>query len=191
VTRSTLVGFLGPAGSFTHEAAQVAAGQLGWREVRLASFPSSRAAVEAVASGDVDFAVVPVGTSLNGPIEEVAEAISTSGLDQIAVLRRTCHHTLLGLPASALADISAVFSHPEALADCRIYLERLVPGATLVPFSSTAAAAQHVALHGRPDWAAIAAAAAARHYGLTMLADSLEDDPNNETTWAVLGRRPG
>jgi prephenate dehydratase len=189
VSASTRVGFLGPAGSFTHETARVAADQLGWREIRLVSFPSGPAAVEAVARGEVDFAVVPVATSLNGPIEETAEPISACAVDQVALLRRTCHYALLGLPAATIAGIGVVFSHPEALADCRISLERLTPGATLAPFSSTAAAARHVALQGRPDWAAVAPASAARHYGLIVLAGFLEDDPSNETTWAVLGRR--
>jgi prephenate dehydratase len=185
------VGFLGPEGTFTHETAELAAARLGWAEPIYVPYPTGLAAVQAVARGEVDDAVVAVATSLGGDRTVEARAIEDLGLAVLTAIQRVCHYHLLGLPGAALADVTLVRSNPKALADCRRRLAALVPGATLEHTASTAAAAQSVAAAGRPELAAVGTAAAARRYGLVPLAENIEDNPDNWTRWLVVTRSAG
>lgn len=185
------VGFLGPEGTFTHETAELAAAQLGWAEPIYLPYPSGLAALEAVARGEVDHAVVAVATSLGGDRMAEAQAIEHLGLTVLTAIQRVCHYHLLGLPGATLADIIVVRSNPKALADCRTRLAALLPRAALEHTASTAAAVQSVAAAGRPELAAVGTAAAGRRYGLMTLAENIEDDPDNWTRWLVVTRSAG
>lgn len=182
------VGFLGPEGTFTHETAELAAARLGWQAVDYVPYPTSVAAIEAVARGEVDVAVVADATSLSGPITEVNTAIEVSGLHRIDHIQRVCHYHLLALPGADLHRLTAVIAHAKATGDCRRTLQQLVPGLPFINTSSTGAGVKRVAEEGRLDQAAIGTAAAGRLYGLVPLAENIEDDPDNWTRWVVLGR---
>jgi prephenate dehydratase len=186
--RGVRIGFLGPEGTFTHETAESAAAALGWPEPHYVPYPSGLAAVQALARGEVDHAVVAVATKLGGERTEEARAIAELGLKVLTAIQRVCHYHLLGLPGAALGGVRVVRSNPKALADCRARLAALVPGAALEHTASTAAAVQSVATAGRPEVAAVGTAAAARRYGLLPLAENIEDDPDNWTRWLVLTR---
>lgn len=184
------MGFLGPEGTFTHETAELAAMRLGWMEPVYVPYPSGLAAMQALAGGEVDHAVVAVATSLGGERTDEARAIAELGLKVLIAIQRVCHSHLLGLPNASLPRVRVVRSNPKALSDCRARLAALVPGAALEQSASTATAAQSVAVEGRPELAAVGTAAAVRRYGLVPLAESIEDAPDHWTRWLVLMRTP-
>ncbi len=185
------IGFLGPEGTFTHETAELAAAQLGWVEPVYVPYPSGVEAVQAVARGEVDRAVVAVATSLGGDRMAEAQAIADRGLTVLTTIQRVCHYHLLGLPGASLTGVRVVRSNPKALADCQKRLAALLPDAVFEHAASTAAAVRSVAEERRPHLAAVGTAAAGRRYGLTPLVENLEDDPDNWTRWAVVARSAG
>ena len=182
------IGFLAPEGTFTHETAEMAAEKLGWQDVTFVPYPTTVAAVEAAARGEVEYAVVADATSANGPLPDVNKAIEVGGVRRIDHIQRVCHYHLLGLPGGTLDDLARVFAHAKARADCQARLDQLAAAVTYIAPPSTAAGVRQVAEEGRRDQAAVGTAAAARRYGLVPLAENIEDDPQNWTRWAIVTR---
>jgi chorismate mutase/prephenate dehydratase len=98
-------------------------------------------------------------------------------------------HALLGRAGLGPSAIERVYSHPQALAQCRMWLAKNVPGAQLVQTTSTAAAAREAL--GDERGAAIASTLAAELYGLEVLREGLHDRPENATRFFVLGKSDG
>ena len=169
----------------------MAAEKLGWTDVTFVPYPTSVAAVEAAANGEVAFAVVADATSLSGPMPDVNKAIETTGVNRVDHIQRVCHYHLLALPGAATAGLTGIYSHAKATGDCRAHLERIAPGVPHLDTTSTGAGIRRVAEEGRIDQAAVGTAAAGRRYGLVPLAENIEDDPNNWTRWVVVARRTG
>ena len=95
---------------------------------------------------------------------------------------------LLGVNGATIDGVREALSHEMALKQCRRFLAKH-PLITPVEAHDTAGAARMVAIRRDPTVAAIAAPWAAKHYGLTILAEGLEDRPDNATTFVLLGRR--
>ena len=192
------LGYLGPEGSFTHEAclrwARRASGGAGpdAGEPQLVSFPTLDRLFAAPSGRLVDEIVCPLENSLEGPVLHALDLwLNTSALFQVGEVVLPVEHHLLARPELSLDGIRVVLSHPHALAQCRRTLRSLLPAAELRPVASTAEAARLVA-SGREPWAAVAGQAAARRYGLVSLYPGLQDGPANATRFGILGwRLPG
>ncbi len=137
----------------------------------LASFS---AVVQATVAGDVHFGVLPIESSLSGPVAETHDLLHSFPLSiaQETVLR--IRHCLLGVENVPLERIRIVRSHPAALDQCRRLLAAM-PGATAIAAGTTAEAAAEVAKHGDPTEAAIAGERAAGLYGLEVIAGDVGD----------------
>ncbi len=94
-------------------------------------------------------------------------------------------HNLIGLPASSLEGIRRVYSHPQALSQCALYLERF-PAWEKIPFYDTAGAVAFIAREGRPEAAAIASLEAARAYGMKVLKEGIETNSQNYTRFVII-----
>jgi prephenate dehydratase len=173
------VGYQGEPGAYSEEAA-------------LALFPSARCygtrtfaqTFEALGAGAVDAAVLPVENSLAGIVQEVNDLLwLLPGLRVRGEHVQPVVHCLLGHPGE---PIRAAMSHPQALAQCRTWLE--THGIVAVPVHDTAGAARQLAESPEPGLAAIASAAAARRYGLRVLAEGIQDDSSNRTRFLVVDR---
>jgi len=147
--------------------------------------PSFSAVAQAATAGEVAFGVLPIESSLSGPVAETHDLLYDSPL---AISRETIlpiHHCLVGLAPIALDEVRIVRSHPAALDQCRLLLASL-PGATAIAEGTTADAAAHVAQAGDPTQVAIASERAARLYGLTVIADNIGDHPEAFTRFVAV-----
>ncbi|GIV62025.1 MAG: prephenate dehydratase [Rhodothermaceae bacterium] len=177
------VAFQGEIGAFSEEAACVLFP--GAEVVPCPAFEDVFAAVEA---GRVARGVVPIENSLFGSVHVNYDLLRAHDVRIVAELNLRVRHNLMALPGVRPADIREVFSHPQALGQCRDYLRTHLPHAEAVPVYDTAGAAKRVAAEGRRDAAAIASRQAAAEYGLALLAEGIESNHQNYTRFLALAR---
>ncbi len=174
------VGFLGPEGSFSHEAVA----SLGAAEP--VAYPTIEDLLAAVAAGEAHEALVPLENALEGTVSATIDGLV---FDHELVIRREVvlpiHLHLLARPGVALADLTLVRSYVHALAQVRTFLHR--HGLASEATASTSQAAREVATTDEP-WAAVGSALAAELFGLEVLARDVEDHPDNATRFVLVGR---
>lgn len=174
------VAYLGPEGTFSHQAARGAfgdfAGYLPLREVRDVFF--------AVEAGEADVGVVPLENSAEGGVGATHDMLEETPLSIVGERVLRVHQNLLA--RGEITDIRLVLSHPQAMGQCRNWLANHLPGVPLREVASTALAAERAAREA--GVAAVASRAAAEVYGLPVAAAAIEDRPENTTRFAVLGR---
>jgi prephenate dehydratase len=146
----------------------------------LVPLPSFTAVVEAASAGDVSFGVLPIESSLTGPVAETHDLLYDSPLSITAETILPIRHCLVGPAEVAIEEIRVVRSHPAALDQCRRLLAAM-PWATAIAAATTADAAHQVAEHGDPAEVAIASERAAHAYGLTVIAGDVGDHPEAYT----------
>ncbi len=175
------VAFLGPEGTFTHQAVQSQFG-LGIQAV-----PCGRVAsvFQAVERGQADYGVVPIENATEGAVDSSLDAFFESSLTISAEIILPVSHALLARTPVDLGTLQRVHSHPQALAQCRRWLEENLPGASLQEAPSTAEAARRA--WADPGGAAIASALTARLFDLMVLRQDLQDLRGNATRFLVLG----
>lgn len=174
------VSYLGPAGTYSEEAARKRFGV----PAELVPYTTIDEVVKAAESGDVDVAVVPIENSTEGPVNRTHDLLLETSLRIIGQLDLQIHHQLLS-KAKRLEEIKTVAAHPQALAQCREWLEKHLPNAKHQAMESNALAAQ--AAKDDPCVAAIAGKLAAEQYDLPVLAANIEDDKANTTRFLMLG----
>ena len=174
------LGYLGPAGTFTH-AALLASARCG-PDAEPVPFATERETILAAQSGAVAAALVPIENSLEGGVNATLDtlALDATGVRIVGEERLPISHALIARPGVALEEITAVLSHPQPFGQCRRFLADTLPGARLIPERSTAAAVQTVAASGEP-WAAIGTTVAAGLNGCAVLAEGIEDEHGNVT----------
>jgi chorismate mutase/prephenate dehydratase len=176
------VGFFGPEGTYTHQAARQQFGQL----AELASLPSIGEVFAALERGRIDLGVVPVENTTEGVVTQTFDALAEHEVAICGEVVLRISHQLLSR-SGRRADVRRVVSHPQPLAQCRLWLDRELPGLERVESPSTARAAQLAAEDG--GVAAIGSAIAAEVYGLQVIEAAIEDRRDNTTRFAVLGRQ--
>jgi len=180
------VAFQGETGAYSEKAAREL---LGPRVLTL-GYDSFEDAFKAVASREVDYAVVPIENSLGGSIHTNYDLLLRYDLHIIAEHEFRVEHSLLALPGVKKEQIKKVMSHPQALAQCDNYL-RLWPGGVEKEGTyDTAGSAKMIKEKGLTDCAAIASDLAGITYGLDVLDTNIEDHDNNFTRFLLLGRQP-
>lgn len=177
------VAFQGEPGAYSEEAVVRLFG-----EVETAPCTVLADAFEAVTAGQVDRGVVPVENSQAGSINETYDLLLAHDLVIAGELDLRVSHCLMALPGQALGRIRRVYSHPQALAQCDVYLRRL--GVEVTPYYDTAGSAKMIREQHLADCAAVASRRAARIYRLEILADGIETNPNNFTRFLVIDRQP-
>jgi prephenate dehydratase len=171
------VGHLGPAGTFTEEAARAAGGEL-------VPYPTVPATVAAVLAGEVDVALVPIENSLEGTVNATVDALSAEErLRMVGEAVLPVRQCLIALEDVALSAIDEVRSHPQALAQCARFLREQLPDARQIAVESTAEAVRSL---DRPTTAAVASRGAAELHGGVVLRDDVQDSDGNATRFAWL-----
>lgn len=180
------LGYLGPPGTFSEEAARTA---LSGDDAELVGLATVRDTILAVHDGSVDRAIVPIENSLEGPVGVTLDTLADD--NDVAVVGELVlaisQHLIAGSDL-ALASIERVLSHPQAISQCARFLRDRLPNAMVEAASSTAEAARIVVARDEP-WAAIGTRRAAELYGATVIAQGVEDEPGNATRFVFLARR--
>jgi len=181
--KKTVVAHFGPAGTFTHLAALRHFGH----SVEYLGLEDIGAVFAAVERGRADYAVVPIENSTEGGVNQTLDMFLESTLRICNELYLPVHQHLMaardGLP---LEDIRRVYSHPQALAQCRRFLATTLPHAEVRETASTVEAALRA--RQEADAAALASEAASELYGLAIIRRSVEDSTSNITRFFVLAR---
>ncbi len=151
----------------------------------LLPLPGFLAVAEAVATRSADFGVLPIESSLSGPVSETHDLLYDSPLSIVAQTVLPINHCLLAPESVPLEEIRIVRSHPVALDQCRLLLADL-SGATAIAATTTADAAKQVAEDADPTEAAIASERAARLFGLKVLAENVGDHPEAYTRFVQI-----
>lgn len=176
------VAYLGPPGTFGEEAARRSA-----PGAELVPCPTHGAVARAVESGDAGTGVMAVENALNGSVAETLDIlIHETALKIQGELVLPVVHNLVASPGTTLDAIERVHSHPQALGQCRVFLEGHCPGAQRVAALSTAQAVEFAA--ATPGAAAIGTLRAAELFGAEVLAEGIQDQDHNATRFVVLGR---
>ena len=176
--------FLGPRGSFSEEAALLRADT-----DQLVAFSSFPALVSAVETGLADEAVLPIENSIEGAVSTTLDLlIHETALRIAGELALPVRHFLVTRPGVRLEDVRVVTSHPQALGQCRRFLDRCLPGVEQEAALSTSGAVKDVAEGDDDHRAGIGTARAAELYGGAILAHDIQDVHTNVTRFVVLAR---
>jgi prephenate dehydratase len=184
------LGYLGPAGTFTH-AALLASDRA--HDAEAIPFPTERETILAAVDGRVDAALVPIENALEGGVNATLDtlALDAPGARIVGEELLPISHALIARRPLALGAVTAVVSHPQPLGQCRRYLATQLAGRRTAAATSTAEAVRTVAESAEP-WVAIGPEAAAGIYGAVVLERGIEDEPGNETrfVWVSAGPAP-
>jgi len=186
VTAPGRVGFFGPFGTFTEQAAR---GQADLAGAELVAYPTVPDVLDAVAAGDVDCGVVPIENSIEGVVNFTQDALA---FDYELLIQREIvldiELCLVGRPGQSLADVKEVHSIPVATAQCHRFVREQLGAAEVRVANSTADAARTVSElpDGVLGTVAIAPRVAADRYGLAVLAAGIADHPGNQTRFVLV-----
>ena len=176
------IAYLGPEATFTHIAA-------------LKKFGKSLDYLECDSISDVfteverdraDYGVVPIENSTEGAVNHTLDMFVDYDLKICSEVYLPIHHNLLSR-SRKISSIKRVYAPQQVLAQCRMWLEKNLPQAKLIPVTSTTVAASIYT--ARSGSAAIASKLAAEEYGLKILANSIEDSPHNITRFLIIGKQ--
>lgn len=176
------VAFLGPEGTFTEQAALKHFGHAAHTRPLTAIDEVFRE----VEAGSCQYGVVPVENSTEGVVNHTLDSFLSSDLKISGEVVLRIHQHLLVSDVTKTTNITRIYSHAQSLAQCRKWIDAHYPNADRIAVSSNAEAARRI----KGEWNAVAIAGemAASKYGLTKLAENIEDQPDNSTRFLIIGR---
>ncbi|MDD5590725.1 MAG: prephenate dehydratase [Dehalococcoidales bacterium] len=181
-TQGVEVAFPGEPGAYSEEAALKFFGPLAMTKPQ----ESLEGVFRAVEQDEVQFGIAPIENSLEGTIGRSYDLLLTSSLKVCGELELHVTHCLVVNPETRLDAVKKVYSHPQALGQCRTFLKQL--GCRLVPTSDTATSVKMIKEKCLTDAGAIASARAAEIYQMKILAREIEDNPSNFTRFFILAK---
>lgn len=181
IERPIRIGYLGPPGSFSHLAATSKFGQSVEYD-KLADIPLIFAAVD---RDDCDYGLVPIENSTEGSVAASLDALADTHAKVCAEVLIAIHHNLMA--NCDPPEIKRIYSHPQALAQCRSWLSTQFPNVERIATASTSRAAEMAA--NEPGSAAIASSLAAKLHNLHIQFENIEDNANNTTRFYVIGQQ--
>ena len=145
-------------------------------------------AMEAIKNGSADYAVLPIENSTAGIVQDNYDLLTQ--YDHVIVGEQLipCQHVLMGLPGTELCEIQHVYSHPQALMQCRDFLNAH-PDWNIHPYGNTAKAAKKVAQEQDRSQAAIASPYAAEYFHLAVLQEGIYSNPGNSTRFIIVSKQ--
>ena len=175
------IAYLGPKGSFSHHVVQTA-----FPKEELHAFANITDVIKAYEQGLVDYSVVPVENSIEGSVHESLDYLfHQADIQAVAEIVHPIHQQLMVVPGQS--KIEKFFSHPQALAQGKKFIDVYYPEAKIEVTASTAYAARFISEHPDQPYAAIAPKSSAEEYGLELIAEDIQEMEANFTRFWVLG----
>ncbi|CYX98683.1 prephenate dehydratase [Streptococcus suis] len=175
------VAYLGPRGSFTHQVAQQV-----FPTADLQAFETITEVIKAYETGEVTYSVIPVENSIEDSVHETIDYLfHQAEIHAVAEIVQPIAQQLLATSADKAVEV--IYSHPQAIAQGKKYIQEHFPQARIEITVSTAYAARFVAEHPEQPFAAIAPQAAAVEYGLEVIAQDIQEISENFTRFWILG----
>ena len=173
--------FQGVEGAYSYAAMNTVFG----KDIRSFHVDTWKDAMEAIKNREADFAVLPIENSTAGIVQDNYDLLTK--YDHVIVGEQIipCQHALVGLPGTSLEQIKDVYSHPQALMQCREFLESHREWNTH-EFGNTAAAAKKIAQDGDKTQAAISSPYAAEFFGLSVLKENIYTNAGNSTRFIIV-----
>ncbi len=178
------IAYLGPIGTFCQKAAFTFFSE---KDAFLIDCSNISDIFRIVEDGRVDFGVVPVENSTEGSVNIALDLLLESEIHITGEIEERISHNLIAKSGTKLEEIRIIFSHPQAIAQCRNFLEKKFPNIQITETSSTAAAVKN--LKDAKNSAAIGSDLSAKEYNMKILIEKIEDNPNNFTRFLVLGKK--
>lgn len=178
------VGFQGESGSYSEASARI---QYPNPNYSFVPFRSFRELFEGVESSTVDLAVVPIENSTEGSVNETYDLLVEKPLYVIGEIYQKIHHCLIINKNSSPDEISVIYSHPQALAQCRKYIQNR--HLESVPMYDTAGSVKFIKETRNAGAAAIASKHAAQIYDMKVVEEDIEDNSNNFTRFLIISKR--
>jgi chorismate mutase / prephenate dehydratase len=177
------VSYLGPEGSFTHQAAE---GRFGAMSEYLV-LPTIHSVFESVETGRAKFGVVPIENNQEGIVIETVDFLREKNLSIVAEMLLKVHFTFAS-QSDSLRDIKRIYSKDIAFRQCGKFINEYLEGmgVELIPVDSTSKAAKLAS--EEPDAAAICSSISARLFGVPILFDNIEDSDQNQTRFLILAK---
>ncbi len=181
------IGFLGPEGTFSHQALREAQPPADAEAVAIATLYQTVMAVDA---GEVDLALVPIENALEGSVDVTLDTLAAdaAAVAIVGEIVQPVRNSLIAATAIPLESITTVHSHPQPTGQCARFLRERLPRARIVAASSTAEAVRAVVARGLPGEAALGNRLAAELYGAQVLIADVDDEPGNLTRFVWLAR---
>lgn len=175
------IAYLGPKGSFSHHVVQTA-----FPKDQLEAFANITDVIKAYEQDLVDYSVVPVENSIEGSVHESLDYLfHQADIQAVAEIVQPIHQQLMAVPGHT--KIEKIFSHPQALAQGKKFIDVHYPEAKIEVTASTAYAARFISEHPDQPYAAIAPKSSAEEYGLELIAEDIQEMEANFTRFWVLG----
>ena len=179
------IGYLGPEGTWSHLAALNRFGE----SVELVPYPSFAKVFAAVERGEVNYGVIPIENSTDGSVSQAMDNFAKAD-NSLRICAQMHQHVQNCLMANcAPEDIRIIYSHPQVLGQCRLWLMQHYPNAEQIAMPSSAAAAKQALEETANGAAAMGTPMAAEKYGLKLLAKNVQDKASNATRFAVIGKQ--
>ncbi len=179
---SLKIGYLGPAGSFTHQAVIKRFGH----SLEMIPFRDFEDIFDAVQKNRIKYGVLPIENSSEGIVNATLDALLQYQINIYAEIRLPIAHNLL-TPAENLGDIKTVYTHKQAFAQTKGWITHNLPGVTFEETSSTSRGVEMISKSERKDVAAIGSSIAGEIYSVPVLAHNIEDFKRNFTRFIVIG----
>jgi len=180
------VGFLGPEGTFTHQAALDYFPKAG---SEFLPFSSSLEIFESLEKNLITYGVIPIENSLQGTVRETLDLLIEKDISIYGEIELRIIQNLISLKSSDISQIKKIFSHPQALAQTRIWVKANTPNVELVSVNSTAEAIRRVKESDNNSYAAIGTKFSSTLYDMKILSSNIEDNPLNFTRFLILSKK--
>ncbi len=178
------IGILGPKGSYSDQTSSE------YNNKDKKFFDSINEVVLSVASGESDEAIVPLENSIHGTVLETLDGVYNNNLKINKEIILDINHVLVGLHKNInLNKIKYIYSHPQALGQCKKYLQKNYPKAKLIPTLSTSFAINKIKNDKSVDSLAVGSEFAANLYGLFVINKNIQDVKNNKTLFINISKK--
>ncbi|MBY9020887.1 MAG: prephenate dehydratase [Candidatus Lokiarchaeota archaeon] len=179
------VGYLGPMGTFTHQAALEFFAKAG---TQFLPYNSTSDIFDSIEKGELDYGIVPFENSLQGTVRKTLDLLIERELYIYGEVEIRVVQNLICLSDAKLSDIETIISHPQAFAQTKAWLKANLPNAKMLDINSTAEAVKRVRKLNDKSYAAIGPEFAAELYDLKILNSMIEDESSNFTRFLILSK---